>query len=225
MYAIARCGGKQFKIQSEGVIRVPSLSSEVGEKLKLEEILLVSDGDSIKVGTPLVDGAYAEVTVVRHGRDKKIKIIKYKRRKGYKRTLGHRQGFTELEIGKIVLDAQKQVKSEKPSEAKASVAAKEAPAKKATAEKAVKAEKPAAARKPAATAKKADKDAKAPAKSARKPAAAKKPASAAKKADAADKDAKAKKPAAAKAAKKPAARKPAEKAGKKAEESGGADKG
>lgn len=144
MYAIARSGGKQFKIQSECLVRVPSLSGKVGDKVKLEEILLVADGDNVQVGKPLVDGAYAEATVVRHGKDAKIRIIKYKRRKDYHRTLGHRQGFTELEIGKIVLGAKKAAKKEAPAgepvveaaEAKPVVEEKAAKAAPAAAEKA-----------------------------------------------------------------------------------------
>jgi len=197
MYAIVRSGGKQFKVQPEGLVRVPSLGGKVGEKVKLEEVLLVVDGENVQVGTPLVDGAYAEATVVRHGRDAKIRIIKYKRRKDYHRTLGHRQGFTELEIGKIVPGAKKAAKAEAPKKkeapakqpaeetAKAKPAAKKPAAKKAAAKKpAAKkpAEKKSAAKKPAAKKTAAKKTAakKPAAKKTDKPAAAKKPAKAAK---------------------------------------------
>jgi large subunit ribosomal protein L21 len=151
MYAIARSGGKQFKIQSACLVRVPSLSGKVGDKVKLEEILLVADGDSVQVGKPLVDGAYAEATVVRHGKDAKIRIIKYKRRKDYHRTLGHRQDFTELEIGKIVLGAKKAAKKEAPAEEPVVEAAEAKPVVAETAAKpAPAAEEKAAEKKPAA---------------------------------------------------------------------------
>ncbi len=244
MYAIARSGGKQFKIQPDGVIRVPSLGSNVGEKVKLEEILLVADGDKIQIGTPLVDGAYAEAVVVRHGKDKKIKIIKYKRRKDYRRTLGHRQSFTELEIGKIVLgaaEARKAEKAKKQDKAEQAPAPdKQAPAAEKTGDmdKAVKAKAPAAKKaadadkpvkaKPAATKKAVDADKAAKAK---KTAVAKKAAPEAEKAGDADKGAKVKKPAVAKKAvdadKDAKAKKPAvaKKAAPEAKKAGDADKG
>ncbi len=105
MYAIAKSGGKQFKIEQNAVIRVPSLSAGVGDKVRLDEILLVSEDGSVIVGRPMVEGAFAEARVVRHGRGEKIRMIKYKRRKNYRRTIGHRQNFTELMIDGITLGA------------------------------------------------------------------------------------------------------------------------
>jgi large subunit ribosomal protein L21 len=105
MYAIAKSGGKQFKIQQNSTVRVPTLKAAVGDKVRLDSILMLSRGDSVAVGAPLVDGAYAEAHVVRHGRSSKIQIIKYKRRKNYRRTIGHRQGYTELMIDAIVEEA------------------------------------------------------------------------------------------------------------------------
>lgn len=102
MYAIAKSGGKQFKIEQNSTIRVPSLKAGVGEKVRLDSILLLSRDNGVAVGTPFVEGAYAEARVVRHGRGRKIRIIKYKRRKNYHRTIGHRQDFTELVIDSIV---------------------------------------------------------------------------------------------------------------------------
>jgi large subunit ribosomal protein L21 len=103
MYAIAKSGGKQFKIERNSVIRVPSIQTKVGEKIRLENILLFCEGDTIQVGRPFIDGAYAEARVVGHGRARKIKIIKYKRRKNYHRRIGHRQNFTELVIDNLVI--------------------------------------------------------------------------------------------------------------------------
>ena len=117
MYAIVKSGGKQFKIEKNAVIRVPSLQAEVGKKVRLGEILFLSDGDKVELGSPSVEGAYAEAVVVRHGRDRKIRIVKYKRRKGYRRTIGHRQGFTELEIGRIIVGKKKKPAAVKKKEA------------------------------------------------------------------------------------------------------------
>lgn len=107
MYAIAKCGGKQFRLEPRAMVRVPVLETPVGGKVRIEEILFLSDGSKVEIGRPLVEGAYAEAVVVRHGRHRKVRIIKYKRRKSYRRTIGHRQGFTELEIGEIVLGGKK----------------------------------------------------------------------------------------------------------------------
>ena len=102
MYAIAQSGGKQFKIQQNSTIRVPSLKAAPGDKVRLDSILLLSRDNGVAVGAPFVEGAYAEARVVRHGRGPKIRIIKYKRRKDYHRTIGHRQDFTELVIDSII---------------------------------------------------------------------------------------------------------------------------
>ena len=228
MYAIVKSGGKQFKIEQKAVIRVPSLKAGIGEKVQLDEILFLSDGDKVEAGSPFIEGAYAEAVVVRHGRSRKIRIIKYKRRKGYRRTIGHRQAFTELEIGRIVVGAKKKPaaaqkkEAEKlakeikaPVEKKAAVAAEIQPAVKPKKAKAVKkvekakaepakavpkTEKPKAARKTAAAKEKA-----APAVKEKKPAgAAGKTKKAAEKKDKAQTGAKAK-PASRAKAKKPAA--------------------
>lgn len=119
MYAIAKSGDKQFKIQQNSTVRVPTLKAAVGDKVRLDSILMLSRGDSVAVGTPLVDGAYAEAHVVRHGRSSKIQIIKYKRRKNYRRTMGHRQGFTELMIDAIVEEASGGAKTSKKAGKKA----------------------------------------------------------------------------------------------------------
>ena len=113
MYAIALSGGKQFKVEQNSVIRVPSLDLPVGEKLRLEQILLFNHDDRVEVGNPYIEGAYAEARVVQHGRQKKINIVKYKRRKDYRRKLGHRQGYTELVIDSIVPGSGKKAVPEK----------------------------------------------------------------------------------------------------------------
>jgi large subunit ribosomal protein L21 len=79
-------------------VRVPRLDAEVGSKLSLDKVLLLSDGKKVAVGQPHVSGKAVQAEVVRHGRDAKIVVFKKKRRKNYRRTRGHRQGFTEIKI-------------------------------------------------------------------------------------------------------------------------------
>ncbi len=95
-FAIIRSGGKQFRVEKDGRVRVPSIKGDVGAAVELE-VLATAD----KVGSPLVDGAKVTATVLDHGRDQKIVVFKKKRRKQYKRTKGHRQGYTTLKIDSI----------------------------------------------------------------------------------------------------------------------------
>jgi len=99
-FAIIRTGGKQFRVETGAKVRVPSINDEVGASVDLD-VLATTDGSSTKVGAPLVDGAKVTATVVDHGRDTKIIVFKKKRRKQYKRTKGHRQGYTTLKIDSI----------------------------------------------------------------------------------------------------------------------------
>jgi large subunit ribosomal protein L21 len=103
MYAIFRTAGKQFRAEPGSTIRIPSLEAEPGSKITFDEVLIGSDGDTVKAGKPLVSGAKVTAEVVKHGRDKKIIVFKYKRRKGYARKQGHRQGFTEVRISSVTL--------------------------------------------------------------------------------------------------------------------------
>ena len=99
-FAIVRAGGKQFRVEQGATLRVPSLKQDVGSSVELE--VLVTSGDKeTSVGAPLVEGARVTATVVDHGRAAKIIVFKKKRRKHYKRTKGHRQGFTTLKIDSI----------------------------------------------------------------------------------------------------------------------------
>lgn len=99
-FAIIRSGGKQFTVEKDGKVRVPSLEGKVGDAVELE-VLATIDGQETNVGAPLVDGAKVTATVVDHGRGDKIIVFKKKRRKQYKRTKGHRQGYTTLKIDSI----------------------------------------------------------------------------------------------------------------------------
>jgi large subunit ribosomal protein L21 len=103
MYAIFRTAGKQFKAEPGRLIKIPTVVAEPGSKLTFAEVLLGSDGDAIKAGTPLVKGAKVTAEIVRHGKEKKIVVFKYKRRKNYARKQGHRQKYTEVRIDQVVL--------------------------------------------------------------------------------------------------------------------------
>jgi large subunit ribosomal protein L21 len=102
MYAVIRTGGKQFRAEPGASIRVPSLVAEAGDTVTFDDVLLLSDGDSVTVGEPTVSGAEVKAEVVGHGRDRKIIVFKRKRRKGYRRKQGHRQGYTEVRVSEIV---------------------------------------------------------------------------------------------------------------------------
>ena len=101
MYAIIRSGGKQFRAEPGKTIKVPALNAEPGAKVTFDEVLVAGNGDDIKVGTPMVSGASVTGEVVKHGKDKKIIIFKWKRRKNYRRKQGHRQDFTEVRVSDI----------------------------------------------------------------------------------------------------------------------------
>jgi len=101
MYAVVRTGGKQYRLGVGDSVKVEKLPDEVGNIVELSQILMVSDGSEVKVGTPLVAGASVKAEIVGHGRDKKIRVFKMKRRKQYRRTQGHRQAFTQLKITEI----------------------------------------------------------------------------------------------------------------------------
>lgn len=103
MYAVFQTGGKQFRAEPGGRIRIPSLDVDAGETVTFDEVLLASDGDDVSVGQPTVDGASVKAEVLRHGRDDKIIVFKRKRRKKYRRKKGHRQKFTEIRVDEIVL--------------------------------------------------------------------------------------------------------------------------
>ncbi len=98
MYAVFESGGKQHRIQKGDVIRVEKLAAEMGDTLSFDQILLVGEGDSVKVGEPFVKGAQVVVEVVSQGRGEKITIIKFKRRKNYRRKQGHRQDYTAIKV-------------------------------------------------------------------------------------------------------------------------------
>ncbi len=103
MYAIIQTGGKQYRISPGDVLRVERLPGERGDEVILDQVLLVTDGDAVQVGQPLVPNATVRTQIVRQGKGKKVLIFKKKRRKNYRRKQGHRQLFTALQISEIVL--------------------------------------------------------------------------------------------------------------------------
>jgi len=162
MYAVFHTGGKQYRATTGDQLKVEKLEAEKGSTVELDQVLMVGEGDSVVIGTPLVDGGKVLARVVEHGRGDKIKIIKFKRRKHHMKRMGHRQYYTLLEItgiegadgkkapAKKKAAARKAGKDEGKAEAKSEAKAesKAAPKKKAAAKKA--APKKAAAKKAAA---------------------------------------------------------------------------
>lgn len=98
MYAVIKTGGKQYRVQEGQTLKLEKLEVATGETLNFDEVLLVSDGENIKVGAPLVDGAQVTAEVIDHGRGDKIRIIKFRRRKHHMKRQGHRQWYTEVKI-------------------------------------------------------------------------------------------------------------------------------
>ena len=103
MYAVFRTGGKQFRAEPGKRIRVPTMEVQPGDSVTFDDVLLASDGKDVQVGAPMVDGAKVKAEVVCHGRDRKIIVFKRKRRKGYRRKQGHRQGYTEVRVEEILV--------------------------------------------------------------------------------------------------------------------------
>jgi large subunit ribosomal protein L21 len=98
MYAVIETGGKQYRVTEGQSIKVEKLEAEAGSSIDLDKVLMVADGENIKVGAPYVKGGKVTATIKSHGRGKKIHIIKFRRRKHYQKEQGHRQSYTELQI-------------------------------------------------------------------------------------------------------------------------------
>ncbi len=101
MYAVIKTGGKQYKVAAGEKIKVEQIAAEVGQEITIDQVLAVGNGAELKVGTPLVDGASVQATVVAQGKHDKVRIFKMRRRKHYQKRQGHRQTFTELEIKSV----------------------------------------------------------------------------------------------------------------------------
>lgn len=101
MYAVIKTGGKQYKVAAGDKLKVEKLAGDVGAKVVIDKVLMLADGDKVTVGSPLVNGAKVNATVVSHGRGDKVMIFKMRRRKHYRKTQGHRQSYTEIQIDTI----------------------------------------------------------------------------------------------------------------------------
>ena len=101
MHAIIETGGKQYKVAEGDTLYIEKLPQEAGETVTFDKVLAVIDGDKITVGTPVVEGAKVDASVVKNGKGKKVIVFKYKPKKGYRRKQGHRQPYTKVTIGKI----------------------------------------------------------------------------------------------------------------------------
>jgi large subunit ribosomal protein L21 len=148
MYAVIRTGGKQYRVSAGGVLRVEKLAAEAGATVTFDQVLLVGSGQDVQVGAPLVNGGAVTAIVRGHGRARKIEVVKFKRRQNYRRTLGHRQQYTEIEITEIAAQGMetvrravrpaaetKPVTKKKKKQATKKTAAKKAPARKTAARK------------------------------------------------------------------------------------------
>jgi large subunit ribosomal protein L21 len=102
MYAVITSGSKQFTVKEGDKLKLEKLIAEVGSTINFENVLMVSNGDDIKIGKPFVSGAKVTATVVEHGRHKKLSIVKFRRRKHHMKQMGHRQHYTEVKIEQIV---------------------------------------------------------------------------------------------------------------------------
>lgn len=101
MYAVIKSGGKQHRVTPDELLKVELLKAEQGDTITIEDVLMVVDGNDIKIGQPLVAGARVEAEVVEHGRGEKVRIVKHRRRKHYHKEQGHRQWYTLLKIKSI----------------------------------------------------------------------------------------------------------------------------
>jgi large subunit ribosomal protein L21 len=101
MYAVIKTGGKQYRVAPGEKLKIEQIPADVGSQITLDQVLMVGEGESVRVGNPLVAGATVTATVVSHGRGEKVRIFKLRRRKHYQRTQGHRQNYTEIRVDAI----------------------------------------------------------------------------------------------------------------------------
>jgi large subunit ribosomal protein L21 len=128
MYAVFTTGGKQYRAATGDILKIEKLDAEKGATVELDQVLMVGEGEKVKIGSPYLKGGKVTATVVEHGRGEKIQIIKFKRRKQHMKRMGHRQDYTRIEITGIAASAAKKkvskAKAEKPEAAKPEVEAK-----------------------------------------------------------------------------------------------------
>ena len=98
MYAVIKTGGKQYRVSEGDKLKVESIAADAGSDVQIDEVLMIGNGDDVTVGAPLISNASVSAKVLEHGREKKVNIIKFRRRKHHRKQMGHRQNYTELEI-------------------------------------------------------------------------------------------------------------------------------
>ncbi len=98
MYAVIKTGGKQYRVSAGEKLKVEQIPADIGAEIMLDQVLMVGEGEAVKMGTPLVSGASVKAKVLAQGRGDKVRIFKMRRRKHYRKSQGHRQNFTEIEI-------------------------------------------------------------------------------------------------------------------------------
>lgn len=98
MYAVIATGGKQYKVSEGDVLRIEKIGGNVGDPVELDKVLMVADGDDVTIGRPVVDDAKVNASIVEQGKEKKVLVFKYKRRKRFRKMQGHRQPFTAIRI-------------------------------------------------------------------------------------------------------------------------------
>lgn len=101
MHAVIKTGGKQYRVQVGEVLKVEQLLAEVGTKVEFSEVLMITEGDNVTVGTPFIANKLVHAEVLEQGRHKKVKIIKFRRRKHHMKQMGHRQNYTQIKITAI----------------------------------------------------------------------------------------------------------------------------
>ncbi len=101
MYAVFQSGGKQHRVSEGQTVRLEKLDIATGETIEFDQVLMIANGEDVKIGAPLVSGGMIKAEVVAHGRGEKIKIVKFRRRKHYRKQAGHRQWFTDVKITAI----------------------------------------------------------------------------------------------------------------------------
>ena len=104
MHAVIRAGGKQYKVEKGDKLKVEKLDKEEGKSIKINDVLMVIDGEKVTGGTPIVKEAHVNAKIESHGRGPKIKIIKFRRRKHHRKQMGHRQAYTEIKITNIAVN-------------------------------------------------------------------------------------------------------------------------
>ena len=98
MYAVVESGGKQHRVIEGETLKVEKLDIATGDTLPMDQVLMVGEGESVKIGAPFVDGSKVTAEVISHGRHEKVTIVKFRRRKHHRKQMGHRQWYTELKI-------------------------------------------------------------------------------------------------------------------------------